>query len=201
MTAGEGCAAAAVDACRRGVQPQPRIAGQDRPLQPLQVRAGLQSQLLDQQPVALPVHLQRLGLASRAVQGQHQPLPQPLPQRMACDQGGQLPHQAGVAAEGQLDLGEVLDGGQPLLLQAGRLGLGEHRVDPGQGRPPPQLQAGPVGGRGRLQVAPGGVRPAVAAAALEDLQVQLAIADREQVARRPGDDRAAGHPGPGERRP
>jgi hypothetical protein len=38
----------AVDARRRGVQPQPRVAGQDRPLQPLQVRAGLQSQLVHQ---------------------------------------------------------------------------------------------------------------------------------------------------------
>ena len=168
---GLGCRCT-VNACWRGIQPQPRIAGQGRPLQPLQVRAGLQFQLLDQQPVALPVHLQRLGLASRAVQGQHQPLPQPLPQRMACDQGPSS-HQAGVAAQGQLDLGEVLHGGQPALLQAGRLSLGERRIGPRSGPAPATARARP-GRRPRPPPArPWPPGPAVAAAALEHLQVQL----------------------------
>jgi len=60
---------------------------------------------------------------------------------MCGDQRLQFPHQLAVAACGQPQLGPQFDGGQPQLLQAGRLGLRPRPVgELRQRRPAPQSQ-------------------------------------------------------------
>ena len=84
---------------------------------------------------------QRVGLPARPVQRHHQLAPEPLPGRVGGHQPLQLPHQPGVAAGGQAQLGQGLAGGQAQLLQPGRLGLGPRPVgELGQRRAPPQPQ-------------------------------------------------------------
>ena len=49
-----------------------RILAQDRPLQLAQLRARVEAELLVEQPLALAIHIERLGLAARPVQRAHE---------------------------------------------------------------------------------------------------------------------------------
>ena len=59
--------------CRRlCLRPQARVLGKNRLLELLQGRARLDPELFDEQPPCLAIDLERLGLATRAVQRSHQ---------------------------------------------------------------------------------------------------------------------------------
>ena len=58
-----------------------RVLAQDRRLQLPQLVAGLETELVCQNGSRVPVALERLCLAIRPVQGEHQLSPQSLPQR------------------------------------------------------------------------------------------------------------------------
>ena len=77
---------------------------EDLALQPLEVGAGLEAELLGERAATLLVDLQRLALAVGAVQGQHELPAQPLAQRMLADEQLELADQLAVAAEGELGL-------------------------------------------------------------------------------------------------
>ena len=62
-----------------------RILAQDRRLQLAQRRSGLDTDLLDQHATGPAEGAQRVGLAARAVEGEHQLGPAPLPQRVGGD--------------------------------------------------------------------------------------------------------------------
>ena len=59
-----------------------RILIQDRALELLQPPAGLEAELVGEHPARLPVHVERLRLAARAVEGEHELSAQTLPQRV-----------------------------------------------------------------------------------------------------------------------
>ena len=79
-------------------------------------RPGLVRQVVPE-PLERP---QRLGLAARQVQGPHQQLHEPLPQRLFGDQPLQVDHRVAVAAALDQLLRPLLLGQQPQLVQAGR---------------------------------------------------------------------------------
>ena len=78
------------------------ILPQDRALQPLQRRARLEAELLDQRPARRLVGLQRFGLAPAAVQRDHQLSVQALAQRVHRGQRRQLADHVGVKAQRQV---------------------------------------------------------------------------------------------------
>ena len=176
----------------RDQQVEGRVLGQDGLFQPLQADAGLDPELVDQDLAGRPVGGQGVGLAARAVQGQHQLAVEVLAQGVQPDQRLQLGHQLVVAAEGQLGLDPGLGGGHLELLDAdqlrpGEVGRGGHV---GQCRTPPQGErlAQQVG-RAR-RVAGGQGLAALAVQALEAVQVEALGVDPEQVAGVAGDQGA-----------
>src|SRR5918995_529927 len=72
---------------------QRRVLDQDPLVEPLQLRGGIDPQLLGQHRPGRLIHPQRISLATRAVQRHHQQPPQPLPSRIGRHQPLQLPHQ------------------------------------------------------------------------------------------------------------
>jgi hypothetical protein len=119
-------------------QIQPRVLGQDRGMQPAQLRPGIDAQLLDQDRPGPLVGKERIGLPTRPVQRQQQLGPQPLPQRLVTDQPLQLGHQLPVPPQPQVGLEAILQGDQA---QPGQpVSLGHHDVaveELLEGLPPP----------------------------------------------------------------
>ena len=169
-------------------QVQGRVLREDRQLELPQLRARFDRQLVDQQRADGAVALQRVGLPTAAVQGEHQLPAESLPQRMFGDELSEFGAQGGVPPERQLRLDPVLDHLQaerfePLRLEPGeRLGLqvSERTAAPQRLRFPQQGR-GPVRVAVRERLPPGG-RPV-----LERVQVQLAVRDPQHVTGRPGE--------------
>ncbi len=128
---------------------------------------------------------ERVGLAARRAQRQHELAAQPLPQRVSVGQFPQPGHQAGALAQGQLRVDQVLGGGQPQLGQPGDRRGRERKVrDVGQRLAAPQVQRPPQQ-RGAARVVTAGKQLAAARHELrEDGGVQLLASHREPVARR-----------------
>ncbi len=84
-----------------------------------QVGAGIQAELVGQLGAQGGVALQRLGRPAGPEEREHVQAAQPLAERVPGDRGGQLAGDGRVGAEGQPRLGEILDGDQSLLLEAG----------------------------------------------------------------------------------
>ena len=72
--------------CRRLGCGQRGVMGQDRRLQPAQLGARLEAELLTEELTALLEDPQGVGLPPGAVEREHQQSPQLLPERMGCDQ-------------------------------------------------------------------------------------------------------------------
>jgi hypothetical protein len=85
------------------------ILVQDGALELLERWAWVDAELIGERLPRLLVCLQRLGLATRPVQGQHQLAAQPLAQRMGDDQRLKLTCQLGVAAAGKVGLDPILE--------------------------------------------------------------------------------------------
>jgi hypothetical protein len=109
------------------------ILEQDLLLAPVEPAAGLDAQLLVQDPTGAVEGLEGIRLPARAVQRQHQLAPQPLPERMPGYQPLQLPDQPAMGPQGEIGLDAVLQRGQAQRLQAGPFGLQSgHLVEVGQ---------------------------------------------------------------------
>ena len=118
-----------------------RVLREDRLLELAQPLARLDAELLDQRPARVLVGLQRVGLAVRAVEGQHQLRPQALPVGVLGDQRLQLPDHLGVAAERQLGLDQLLERRDAQVVEPGDLALRERLVgEIRQRRAAPQRQ-------------------------------------------------------------
>jgi hypothetical protein len=155
-------------------------------VQRAQLRTRLDAELIDQQPPAGREDVERLGLAAGAVQREHQLPTQALAQRVLGDQRLELRGDLAVTAQSQPRLHVVLEGGDPLLLQAPDRLLGPRLVaQVGERRAAPQRQrlgqhVGGVLRAGRL--------PRAGRQLLEARDVQLLGTDPRHVARAHGDD-------------
>ena len=98
-----------------------RILAQDRVVQLAQRGSGLDADLLDQRRSRLPVGLQRLCLAARAVEREHPLRLQPLAQRVARDEHLELGEDLAMAARRQVAVDRALGRGQVQLFEAADL--------------------------------------------------------------------------------
>jgi hypothetical protein len=151
------------------------VLGQDGLLEALEADAGLDAELVDQDLAGRPVGGQGVGLAARAVQGQHELAVEVLAQRVAPGPAPPArPPARGGGPRAELGLDPGLGGGDLELLDPDQLGPGDvgRGGHVGQGRAPPQGQglAQQVGGPGR--VAGGQGLAALPVQALEAVQVQ-----------------------------
>ena len=169
-----------------------RILLENRALDITQSSARLDSELRNQRPARRLERLQRVGLAATAIQGHHLLRPKALVQRMPGDQRVELRDQLGVAPAREIRVDRTLQRGDPQLVQARCDGPGARLLgEIGESRSAPERERGaelfarnakaPVGERPRP-----GARPA-----LEDLQVQRAVGDRDDVSPSPSRDRIA----------
>jgi hypothetical protein len=137
-----------------------RVLREDRALQLAEAVARLDSQLLDQPAPRVLVRLQGVRLTVAAVEGEHQLRAQVLAVGMLRDQRLQLSDDLGVLTELELGVDQLLERGEPQLVQACDLGLGERLVGEVVERPTaPQRQSlleHRRGGRGasRCQLGP-----------------------------------------------
>ena len=160
---------------------------EDRLLQALQLLARLEPELLDEKRPPLPVGLQGLGLPTAAVQRQHQLRPQPLTQRVPCDERLELADEVLVPSEVEVDRDPLFEHDEPPFVQARRL-----RPDPRGEVEVAERSAAPeresLGERSRgggqiLRVTCGAGRPDES---LERVEVELPVADADGVATRAG---------------
>ena len=98
---------------------------EDAPLQLGELLARLEPELVDERRARVAVRRERLGLAARAVQRQHQLPGEPLAQRVVADGRRELADELGVPAVGELALEAALERGQAQLLEPRDLALGE----------------------------------------------------------------------------
>ena len=114
---------------------------EDRPLQPLRLRPGVDAELIGQHRAKAPVGPQRLGLPPVAVQRKHELGPAPLPQRLRGHQRLAGRDRLVVPTERQHRRHPVLGRGLAHLVEPGGLGARERPVcELGDGRPAPQGQ-------------------------------------------------------------
>ena len=98
---------------------------QDLRLEPLELRAGLDPQLLDEPRARVLVRVERLGLPARAVEGQHELAAEASRGAGARDERLELADDVAVAAELEIGLDPLLERDQPKLLEPPDLGLRE----------------------------------------------------------------------------
>ena len=157
--------------------------GEDRLLQTLELRSGMKPQLGVQCSDGVAVGIQRLALSARAIQGQHELPAHTLAQRLGGYVLLELGHELSAAAEREVRLDSVFDGGGPQVLQARDLGRRERfERHVGQRRPTPLVERGPQPRRGPLGSSGCEGPPAVLAQAFEPCQVELVALDAQAVA-------------------
>jgi hypothetical protein len=101
---------------------------QDRAFELLKIAGGLEPKLLDQPMSGVAVALERVGLAARPVEREHQLTDEALAQRMLADERLELRHRSCGFAERELRIDPLLESRQPRFLQPRDLRLGERRV-------------------------------------------------------------------------
>ena len=116
------------------------LMAQDRLLEALQLLAGLEAEVVVEEPAGASVRGERVGLAFRPIQREHQLPPQPFPVRVVADQRFQLVDQLGSLAELEVGLDPILQCRQAEVVQP--LGLdpqGPVVAHPREGRTPPEV--------------------------------------------------------------
>jgi hypothetical protein len=166
-----------------------QLAGQHLLLQVPQLGGGLHAQLPDQDPAGLLVCGQRLSPAAASRQGQHELGVETLPERILRRHRLQLRDELTVTAQMQARIDPPFDRLQPQLLPARHLLTVQQLArDIGKRRSPPQVQRlAQYVGRPLPSPGPHG-RAAFLAQPREPQQVQLVIAEPDQVPRIAGDD-------------
>ena len=109
--------AAARRASGAAAQVQRRVLHEDRPLELLQLDARLEPELVVEQRPRPPVHLEALRLPAAPVEREHQLRPEPLAERVLGGERLELGDEREVAAERELGVDALLDGGEPQLLE------------------------------------------------------------------------------------
>ncbi len=159
-----------------------RLLAQDCPLELPQGRAGLDAELVREHSPRLPVGVERLLLSAVAIERDDLLFAEALPERMLCDEPGQLVEQPPVAAERELGVVSELERAQPAVVELGRPCpdrlLGEIR----ERRPAPQREGRPqllrrLGGVTRLER-----RASALERPLEALEVELVRLEHDPIA-------------------
>ena len=149
-----------------------RVVLEDLPLERLELLAGLQPELLDEPAARRLERLERVGLATGAIQREHQLRREALPQRVLAERGREPADEVDVPAIGELALEPPFERGEAQLLEPCDLALRERlEGEVRERRAAPQRQ--------RLLVALLPEQP------LEAVQVELVVVDAERVAGRP----------------
>jgi hypothetical protein len=158
------------------------VVGEDRLLEPLQLRPRLETKSVDELTPGVGVDLEGVRLATRPVERGHQLGAESLAERSGAHQLPQLAYQFAVAAGAQVGVDASLEHVEPRLLQVRRLPseealarqIGERLAVPElEGRP---QRAGGLFGATLLE------KPAaLGAEPLEPEQVELLRGDREHV--------------------
>ena len=162
-------------------------AFENQRLELLEFATRLDSELLGERPSRISIGLKRFGLASRAIQREHELGAWALPERRFDYHLLELAGQLGVSPALQICLNAVLERHEPKLLQPHDLMLGELRIgELRQWRPARQRKslAKPCGGK--LGLASAERFAALGGEALEAPDVELIDLDLEQVAGRAG---------------
>ena len=164
------------------------ILAQHAPLELLQLRRGVEAELVGEREPGGPVDLERLGLAAAAVQRKHQLAAQPLAQRMEGDELLQLADDRSVPAERELCVDPLFLGSDAQLVETRRLEPGEFLLlEVGERRAAPEVE--------RLAQQPrrrGGLRRSrLLQEPLEAVAVDRVATDREPVAGRVSDEHVA----------
>ena len=167
------------------------VLREDRALERAQRRRRVDPEALDTScPRVIAVDLERVGLAARAVEREHLLAAQPLAQRVLRDEPLELAHERGVPPEHEVGVDPLLERREAKLFEPLDGRTGERLVrEVGERRPAPELE--------RLAEQRGGGRGVVARAralglrrqALEAGEVEVLVADAEDVAGRPRLDR------------
>ena len=97
---------------------------QDRLLEPLEIAARLDAELLDERLARRAKRLERVGLAAGAVEREHQMGPQRLAVGILGNERLQLGHELRVAAEPEVGDDQVLDHRQAKLFESRDRSLG-----------------------------------------------------------------------------
>jgi hypothetical protein len=154
-------------------------------VQCLQLPTRLEPAFLDEVGACAAVGLERLGPASAPVQGEHQVLTQPLPERMLGHQGLEFGDERHVPAQLQVRLDPVLEDGEPSLLEALRVDTRERfEAEVRERWSGPQRERCPAR-RGRIACRARGQRSAaLLREMLEPVQIEFAGRDPEQISGR-----------------
>ena len=162
-------------------------------MQAAQLGAGVESELLGQDPAGRAEHVQRADHVAAPVQGHHELAVQPLPKGMPPDQLAQpLDRRHGPALR-ELDLRVLLHRAQILVGETGdHLAQGRPRGHVLGRRPSPQRQRPGVGVLRRAEVPPGQRLATACGQRLEGEQVELGRLDPQQVAGVQGDQPLGG---------
>ncbi len=166
-----------------------RILGEDRGLQPAQVGAGLEPELVGQEVPGVGVGAQRFCLPARAVEGEHQLSAQALSEGSASDRGVELGDEVGVAAHRQQGVETILGDRLAQLLPPTRRGDRHRHVDElDQRSVAPQTERAFEAGDGRARPAAGERLPALPRQPFEAERVDVVVGNVEEVAGRAGHD-------------
>jgi hypothetical protein len=133
-----------------------------------------------------PVDLERLCLATGAVESDHELFTEPLAERMLGNELAQLGDDFGLAAESEIGVEPILEHGQAELLEAVGVDTDERLVGQiSERRSAPEPQSLPKAIRRGPRVAFAEQPPSLACQLREAVGVELPGRDPERVARRP----------------
>ena len=188
--------------CRRGRHDVGHLLAQDRPLQGAQLRRRLQPEPVQQRRAGSAERVERVGLATGAVEGEHQLAAQRLVEGMRVDERLQLVEHLRVEPAGEVGLDALPHGADAQRVEPARLLPREGRVPHvRQRRPPPQVE-GVAQRRGRLHgLATRELRPAAPHERREAIGVDrvrrhvehVPSGTRDDGARADGSPQAGGH--------
>ena len=161
-------------------------------MHPPQRLARLDPELLGERAPRLVVGLERLGVAARAVEGEHQLATRSLAQRLLGDQGFELRNHGVDIAQRELRLGALLAHCQHELFERGQRGIRERSLgEVVERRPAPQRERLVEAAPRAFRVFIGEVLTAAVEQSLAACDVGRAGIDVEQVPGRARDDDVA----------
>ena len=156
---------------------------QDLRLEPPESLSRLEPELVDEESAAALVRVERVGLASRAVQREHELRAQAFSQGVGLDELLEVGDELRVAADGKLGIESILERRQAKLLEPRDLGLGECLVgEILQRRPAPERQSFAERVRGLREVPRGKQAATFCAKRVEAIEIDLPGGDPQEVA-------------------
>ena len=129
--------------CRRNRRREleARVVPEDRALELLERATRLDPELIHEHLSRVLVHAQRVGLATRAVEGEHELSASALPEWLLGHERLELADEIRVSTQREASLDRFLAGDEVQLLEPGDLGLRERRVgEVGECRPAPESE-------------------------------------------------------------